>query len=189
MATLTPTSEDTRIYEIAILYGHPISQKEEQELLKAVEKLLDEAGANQIAKDTWGQRGLAYRIGGHYEGMYVVYHYEMDPSKLKEVEQQLRITPGVLRHLIVKPPKGYEVVKYSEKYEQWLKDREHEEVVKKEEKEEALKRKVVEKAKRQVKKAEKKEEKEVEAAPAPKIEEGKLSEELEKLISDEDLDI
>ena len=184
----TITEEDTRVYELCILYPSNLSQKEESDLLKEIEKLLEEHGGKQVAKDAWGKRGLAYRIKGHDEGNYIVYHYELDPASIKEIDVSLRITPNLLRHIIVKPPKGYEVTKFSESYETWLKEREGEDERKQREKEEKLAKKVAEKAKRQVKRAAKKEE-EKPTEEKPKADKAKISEELEKLISDDDLDI
>ena len=75
MTTFTPTSEDTRVYELCVLYPHPLSQKEEQDLLKEIEALFTEAGATQLHKDLWGRRGLAYKINVYEQGSYVLYYY------------------------------------------------------------------------------------------------------------------
>ncbi|PIR52876.1 30S ribosomal protein S6 [Candidatus Peregrinibacteria bacterium CG10_big_fil_rev_8_21_14_0_10_49_10] len=187
MPTLTASSEDVRVYEVAVLYPSVLHQKEEQQTLKEVETLFAEAGAKLMEKDAWSRRGLAYSIRGHKEGNFVMYYFEMDPAKLKEVDEALRIIPHILRHLIVKPPKGYQVIKFSAEYDQWLKTRETDAQKKDREKEEALQRQVADKAKRQARRAtEKKKEIVEESSP---IEEDKLTEELEKLISDDELDI
>jgi len=185
MPTLTETSEDTRVYEIAVLYPFPYTQKEEQTLLKEVEGIFAEAGGIQVTKDAWGRRGLAYKIGGYDEGNFVIYYYEFDPEKLKEMDQALRIVPGVLRHLIIKPPKGYQIVKYSEEYERWMKERETVHEKREREEEEDIKRQVADRAKRQAKKAEKKPK--TDEAKKP-MESGEIDKQLEKLISD-DLDL
>lgn len=185
MATITATSEDTRIYEIALLYPYPINQKEESELVKGVEELFSEAGAKVVLKDNWGRRGLAYKIGGFNEGNFIIYYLDMDPSKLKEVDTQLRILRGVLRHMIVKPPKNYQIVPMADNFEKW---KQQEKVAGEKvaaEKEEKLKKQVVEKAKRATKKEEKKAEPEV-AKPMSKE---AITEGLEKLISDKDIDL
>lgn len=185
MVQFTPSSEDTRIYEVCVLHGHPISQKEQSDLLKQVEALFEEAGATVLEKDVWGRRGLAYTIGGYDDGVYVVYYLDMDPAKLKEMDQAIRIVPGVLRHIIVKPPKGYEVVKFSEEYDEWLKDRETEHERKKQEKEEELKR-------RMIKKAQVRDKKDADA-PAEKKEDAAddkdITAEIDKLIDDDDLQL
>src|SRR5262245_49834306 len=120
MPTLTASSEDVRIYECAVLYPYPLTQKQEQDLLKEVEGYFEEAGAKLVAKDPWSQRGLAYGVKGFSEGCFVIYYYEMDPLKVKEVDHSLKINKNVLRHLFVKPPKNYQILKYSELYQTWL---------------------------------------------------------------------
>ena len=188
MPTLTPASEDTRIYEICVLYPSNLSQKEESDLLKEVETIFAEAHATQVSKDSWGKRGLAYSIKGNTEGCYMVYYYDMDPSKLTELDTALRILPNVLRHIIIKPPKGYEVVKYSEKYVEWKKEASQADERQKREREERIAQKVAEKAKRQVKRVADEKKKEDET-PAPKADKQKISEQLDKLISDDDLNL
>ena len=191
MPELTEIDEDTRIYEFCVLYPSNLTPKDEENLLKEIEKTIEEQGGKQVSKDAWGKRGLAYRIKGNDEGNFVVYHYLLDPSKLKEIDVTLRIMPNLLRHIVDKPPKGYEVVKYSEKYEQWLKDQANEEVEKEKEKEDRLAKKVAERAKQQAKKtaaAVKKDEKQ-QKEDKPAVDKKKISEELDKLISDDDLDI
>lgn len=181
------TDEDTRMYEFCFLYPSTLSQKEEADLLKEVEKIIEETGAKQVSKDLWGKRGLAYKIKGHTEGNYVVYHYIMDPKAIIDIDTTLRITPNVLRHIVVKPPKGYEVTKFSERYTEWLQTREEEGDKKKKEKEERLAARVAEKAKRQAKRTAAKKEEEV--SEKPKADKKQISDELDKLISDDDLDI
>src|SRR3989344_6307680 len=100
MPELETIETDNRIYEYCVLYPANLSQKEESVLLKEVEHLIEEQGGKQISKDSWGKRGLAYKIKGHTEGNYIVYHYEMDPGKVREIDEALRITPNVLRHMM-----------------------------------------------------------------------------------------
>jgi ribosomal protein S6 len=168
------------------MYPHGLSQKEESELLKEIEGFFEEVGAKQIAKDLWGQRGLAYPVKGHTEAHFVIYYYDLDPAKLKEVDQALRIAKGVIRHLIVKPPKNYQIVKYSEAYAEWLKTRESVDDVRAREKEEKVKEQVARKAKRQ---AEKTSERKKTDEDRGELQEEQLSKKLEELISDDSLDI
>jgi small subunit ribosomal protein S6 len=188
MPTLTPTSEETRIYELCLLYRYPIGQKEEHELLKEVEGLFAEAGAKMVSKDAWGRRGLAYAIEGSAEGNYVVYYFEMEPGKLQEIDTQLRINKSVLRHMFVIPPKKYQVVQYSDAYTQWLKERENVDEKRAREKEEKLKDVVARKAKRQAQRAEEKKKEEKKPA-GPALSGEALTEKLDKLISDDKIDL
>ena len=184
MATMTPTVEDNRIYEVAVLYPYPMNQKEEAELQKGIEEIFSEAGGKQIMKDAWGRRGLAYKIGGFTEGTFVIYYYEIDPLKLKDIDQQLRILKGMLRHMIVKPAKNYQIVPYADNYDRW---KQQEQLVREkvaQDKEDKLKKQVVDKAKRQTKKDDTQPEVKAKPVTAETISEG-----LEKLISDKDIDL
>ncbi|MFH0770859.1 MAG: 30S ribosomal protein S6 [Candidatus Peregrinibacteria bacterium] len=186
MPSLTPTTEEGRIYELCVLYPYPLQQKEEQDVLKAIEHIFSEAGAVQITKDIWGRRGLAYAIKGSTEGCFVVYHYEVDPTKIREIDEAIRITPNVLRHLLIKPPKGYQVVAYSEQFNEWQKQKGEADIRLEKAKEEKLQKAVAEKAKRQLKRTE---EKKVQEAPKTAHFEGELDKEIEKLISDDQINL
>ncbi len=158
MATLVASSDDVRIYECAVLYPYALPQKEEAALVKEIEGYFEEVGAKLVAKDAWGRRGLAYPVKGAKEANVTIYYWEMDPLKVKEVDQSLKISKGVLRHLFVKPPKNYQIVKYSDAYEQWLKERESVDQKRTREKQEKLQEAVAAKARRkaQLKTTEKK---------------------------------
>ena len=174
---------DVRVYEFCILYPYPFNQKDEQELVKGIEEIFAEAGAKQVAKDAWGRRGLAYTIGGFTEGNVIVYYMEMDPRKLKEIDKQLRILKGVLRHMVVKPPMNYAIVSYAEKFVRWQEDQKLDVERAARDREEKLQRQVVEKAKRMSKPISKK----AEPAETKPMSEEAITKEVEKLISDEDL--
>lgn len=185
MPTLNPSSEDVRVYETAIMLPPDLDQKAEANLLVEIEDHFKEAEAKLLFKDPWTKRGLAYKIGGFTEAKFVIYYHEMDPSKIRELDAQLRLTKNLLRHMIVIPPKGYEAVSHEEIYQDWLKNRVTASEMKQRKKEEKLKAAVTQQAKRVTKRMESKKPKE-EAKP---LEMGQLTEKLDQLISDDDLKI
>lgn len=190
MPTITPSSEDVQVYEIAVLYAADLSQKDEAQLLKRVEEHFADAEGKQLFKDQWSSRGLAFSVKGHREGKYVIYYYEIAPGKVREIDTAIRLDKDVLRHMIVIPPKGYEAVSFEDKYKEWIDNRETAAVQKQREREEKLKAKVEAKAKMDVKRMEaQKRKRKEEAEEAGPVQSEKISAELEKLISDEDLDI
>jgi len=184
MPTLIPSSDEVRIYEVAIMYPANLDQKSENTLIKEIEEHFTEAEAKEIFKDPWSRRGLAYPIQGHSEAKFVIYYLEMDPNKIRTLDHELRLQKGMLRHLIVIPPKGYEARSFEDAYQQWMASRESVEDVRQKKQDEKVKQTVVAQAKRATKRmeAQKKEE--------PKsVEMGELTEKLDELISDDDLKI
>ena len=187
MPSLSPSTEDRVVYEIAVIYPI-IGQKEEQQAIKEVEAIFAEAGGIQVAKDAWGRRGLAFPIKDRREGNFVIYYYDFDPSKVREVDHALKIEKNVMRHLIIKPPKGYQIVKYSELYEKWLTERETVDQVRAREKEEKLKDQVAKKAKQQARRTDEKKKQDSQVKEQPMSGEA-LTEKLDKLISDDSIDL
>jgi len=178
MPVHVPSSEDVRVYECAILYPYPINQKEENELLKAIDEIFADAKATLILKDAWGERGLAYKVGGFQEANVLVAYYEIDPSKIKEIDRQLSILKGVLRHLLVKPVKNYDIAPMAGRLDQWKEQVRVDRETRVREKEEKKLKQVVDKVKR----APAKPKKAVEDKPMPTetVEQG-----VDKLISDD----
>src|SRR3989338_785184 len=172
--------KDARLYECIVLLAHP--NPEEQKLLKEIEGIFTEVNAKLVEKDLWSRRGLAYPIHGQTEGKYIVYYYEMEPLSLQTVDEALRIAKGVLRHMLFKPPIGYAIVNFEEKFQRWIKERETEEQVRARQHEQELTEKVLQRAKHQAKQAETRR-----RAPQGEMEEKELEQQLEKIIADDDL--
>ena len=49
-----------------------------------------------------GMKKFAYRINFQYEGFYVVTTFDIEGDKIAEIERQLGITDGVVRHMVVR---------------------------------------------------------------------------------------
>jgi small subunit ribosomal protein S6 len=50
----------------------------------------------------WGKKKLSYPIKHFNEGNYVLAKFQMKPARAKELENNLRISEEVIRHLLVK---------------------------------------------------------------------------------------
>jgi len=58
----------------------------------------------QVTKiDRWGRRKLAYEIDKQRDGYYVLMNAEIDPKNLPELERNLKLSPDILRYLLVRP--------------------------------------------------------------------------------------
>ncbi len=174
--------EEARLYELALLYPASLSQKEEQELLHSITALLEEAEGTLVERDLWGARGLAYPIRGHREGKFLILHCSLAPSRLREVDRQLRILKGVLRHLVLTVHSAGPMVKFSERYDRWLKEEETKEQTQKAEREEHVRRQFAERARRQVQRPQP-------PAERTEVREEQITEQIQKIIADEDITV
>jgi len=55
-----------------------------------------------VETNHWGRRRLAYPIKSHLEGNYVVSQIKLDPAEVSALENGLKISEDVLRHLVVR---------------------------------------------------------------------------------------
>jgi small subunit ribosomal protein S6 len=60
--------------------------------------------------DNWGRRKLAYEIGRHKEGTYVLEVINGDGELMKEIDRRLKVTDLVIRHLVVRVDQEQAVV-------------------------------------------------------------------------------
>lgn len=94
-----------RDYEILYIVRPDV---EEGDALQAVTKQVEDLIKNldgQVQKtNPWGKRRLAYEVGGHREGTYVLTDFQIDPARVPEIESTLKISDTVFRHLVVRKP-------------------------------------------------------------------------------------
>ena len=64
-----------------------------------VEAIIARVGGTLEKTDAWGRRKLAYDIGNHKEGFYVLHVIAGSGELMKEIDRRLRVTEGLLRHL------------------------------------------------------------------------------------------
>jgi len=71
-------------------------------LFEDIKKLFTSRKGEIIDEYIWGKRHLAYKIGEHEEGYYFVLKLALPKDKLKDIEEDLRMTNDLLRYIINK---------------------------------------------------------------------------------------
>jgi small subunit ribosomal protein S6 len=71
-------------------------------LIGQIEEFIKKQDVAIDKTDRWGKRRLAYDIGRHQEGFYVLSTLTAPPSAIAELERRLRVTDGVLRFISVR---------------------------------------------------------------------------------------
>jgi len=94
-----------RKYE-TIFILHPSLDEEAVKAAQDKFKGVIENGGGVIDNvDFWGKRKLAYEINKVNEGYYTLVNFTANPELPKELDRVMRITDGVVRHIIVKEEK------------------------------------------------------------------------------------
>ena len=91
-----------RTYELIYVLKPDASEQEVADLHTQVADIVQRLGGTIDKTDTWGRRKLAYEIGHHKEGFYVLEVIIGSAELVKEIDRRLKVTEGLLRHLIVR---------------------------------------------------------------------------------------
>lgn len=98
MAKLKIRRNPTRRYEAVYIYDSALDDAVIAEKLEKVQSLLSLAEPAEL--EHWGRRALAYKIGRHENGYYIISRFTTDPKTLPEFERALKLDGAVIRYLI-----------------------------------------------------------------------------------------
>lgn len=90
-----------RPYEVVYIFDSTLEDEAITQKLAKVHELIHVDGTEPPVLDVWGRHTLAYPIGKHTTGYYVVANFDTDPVKLPEFERALRLDDTVVRFLVV----------------------------------------------------------------------------------------
>lgn len=89
-------------YEMVALFAGTTSEEEIKPIVDRIHAVLQEHGATVTKTDFWGKRRLAYEITHIHHGYYDVVEFDLDTTKLQELEKTLQLDDTLLRHQIVR---------------------------------------------------------------------------------------
>ncbi len=91
-----------RVYEILFIADPNLGEPEVDALTTQIQGYLEKEGARIQKVEKWGKKRLAYLVGKHREGSYVLLVVEGSGALVKEVERRIRVTDGVIKFLTVR---------------------------------------------------------------------------------------
>ena len=92
----------SRKYELVYIVSPDATDDQVAELHTQVESIIQRLHGQLEKTDNWGRRKLAYEIGRHKEGTYVLEVINGDGELMKEIDRRLKVTDLVIRHLVVR---------------------------------------------------------------------------------------
>ena len=92
----------SRKYELVYVISPDVSDDQVNELHSQIEAIVQRMGGQIEKTDNWGRRKLAYEIGRHKEGTYVLEVINGSGELMKEIDRRLKVIDTVIRHLVVR---------------------------------------------------------------------------------------
>lgn len=93
---------NVRQYELIYIVPPETTDEALAELQTQVEAITQRFGATIEKTENWGRRKLAYEIGRHKEGTYVLEVINGTGDLMKEIDRRLKVIDLVIRHLVVR---------------------------------------------------------------------------------------
>ena len=100
----------TRKYELVYVVSPEASDDQVTDLHTQVEAIVQRIGGSIEKTENWGRRRLAYEIGRHKEGTYVLEVLHGTGELMKEIDRRLKVTDLIIRHLVVRVDEAEAVI-------------------------------------------------------------------------------
>ena len=96
---------DSPTYDLVLLLD-PAAEDETREKIVTDARAAIDADGTLLGHQPWGLRALAYEIEHRTQAEYHLLQFNGPPSLIASLEHTLRITDGVVRHRVIKQPRG-----------------------------------------------------------------------------------
>ncbi|MGE3842274.1 MAG: 30S ribosomal protein S6 [Vicinamibacterales bacterium] len=92
----------TRTYELIYILKPDSSEQQVAEIHTQVEAVVRKFAGTIQKTENWGRKRMAYDIGRHSEGIYVLELIDATGDIVKELDRRLKVSDTVIRHLVVR---------------------------------------------------------------------------------------
>ena len=92
----------TKQYELVYIAAPEATEQQLAELHELVVGITAKFNGTIDRTEAWGRRRLAYTIGRHKEGIYVLEVITAGGDLVKELDRRLKVSDLVIRHLVVR---------------------------------------------------------------------------------------
>ena len=99
-----------RQYELLYILPPDSAEQQVAEIHEQIAAVVSRLNGQIEKTDNWGRRRLAYEIGPHKEGVYVLELINGSGDLMKELDRRLRVLDQVLRHIVVRVDEEKKVV-------------------------------------------------------------------------------
>lgn len=90
------------LYESVFIARQDIAASQVESLTETYTKLIEDGGGKIVKSESWGLRGLAYKIKKNRKGHYVLLNIDAPSDAVLEMERQMRLNEDILRYLTIR---------------------------------------------------------------------------------------
>lgn len=98
----------SKLYEIAYFFNPDIKEEEVQTVnVQKVKDLISELSGEIVKEQPAQKKKLAYPVQKARQGYFGFMLFNLEPSKLKNLEKKLKLDESILRYMIISVDKDY----------------------------------------------------------------------------------
>jgi small subunit ribosomal protein S6 len=90
------------LYEHVFLARQDLAQAQVDALAENATKIIEDNGGKVVKTETWGLRGLAYRIQKNRKAHYVLLNVDAPAPVVAELERQTQINEDIIRYMTIR---------------------------------------------------------------------------------------
>jgi small subunit ribosomal protein S6 len=90
------------LYEHVFLARQDLAQAQVDAMAENATKIVEELGGKIVKTETWGLRGLAYRIAKNRKAHYVLLEIDGPSAAIVELERQISLNEDIIRYMTVR---------------------------------------------------------------------------------------
>lgn len=93
-----------REFELVYIVSPEVLDEELPRVVEKVNGYIISRGGLVDRIDQWGRKRFAYPIDKYSEGNYILCRFKMDAVNMQQLEKNIKVTDGIIRHLLVTAP-------------------------------------------------------------------------------------
>jgi small subunit ribosomal protein S6 len=99
-----------RQYDLVYILPPDTTEQQTTEMHDQIAAIVSRMNGTIEKTENWGRRKLAYEIGPHKEGVYVLEVINGGGDLVKEIDRRLKVIDAIVRHMIVRVDEETKVV-------------------------------------------------------------------------------
>ncbi|PLX26796.1 30S ribosomal protein S6 [Candidatus Parcubacteria bacterium] len=88
-------------YELLFIIPNKYTEDETKDVINHVHKIIEDMGGKKTLDEFWGKKKFCYPINHEMHGYYSLVEFDLEAEKINKLNQELRMSAEVLRHMIV----------------------------------------------------------------------------------------
>ncbi|MFN3466095.1 MAG: 30S ribosomal protein S6 [Candidatus Brocadiales bacterium] len=90
-----------KTYEAMFLIDNNVASNDWDGAVRRIQEIIQKGGGKVLSTEKWAERKLAYKIGPHKRGTYMLVYFETLPGSITSIRRECQLSEIIVRSLIL----------------------------------------------------------------------------------------